>query len=207
MIGARKDKDGKSITGSGRVQTMVGVNVPGNRVVSLGIAKNKDGSMADGKNGKNARATMVFEQSNGALFSHTFFDSDKDWGQDKLTMQLLHVSLPFIGNDPMKFYEVIETNSDGSFVSVINALSTFVFGTPTAAQVKVSMKLLYAANKDGDYFASFPKYLNWIELDGTTPTTLTVGSGDIFERPSRTEMPEEVTAGEVEATVDMTTPF
>tara|TARA_R110002153_G_scaffold72010_4_gene188796 strand:- start:8551 stop:9174 length:624 start_codon:yes stop_codon:yes gene_type:complete len=193
MIGARKDKNGKAITGAGRAQVMVGVNVPGNTILGLGISKNKDGSFADGKNGKMARATLAFQQSNGSIFSHTFFDSDKDWGQDKLTMQLLHVCLPFLGNDPLKFYDIVETNSDGTFVSVIQALAANVFAAPVAAQTKVSLKLVYLPNRDGDFFASFPKYLNWIELDGTTPTTLVVGTGDIYERPTQTEMSEEGT--------------
>ena len=188
MIGARTDKDGKAITGAGKPQVIVGINVPGNIILGLAIAKNKDGSMADGKNGKMARASMLFEQANGSVFSHTFFDSDKDWGQDKLTLHLLHVSLPFLGNDPERFYAIVGEHSDGSFVSVIQALATQVFAKPIAEKTKISMKLLYAPNKEGDFFASFPKYLNWIELDGTTPSTLREGEGDIYVRPERTTM-------------------
>jgi len=191
MIGARKDKNGKAITGSGKVQVVVGTNVPGNRVLGLAISKNKDGSFADGKNGKMARATLAFQQVNGSIFSHTFFDSDKDWGQDKLTMHLLHVCLPFLGNDPLKFYNIVETHSDGTFVSVIQALAAHVFAAPVSEGTKVSLKLVFLPNRDGDFFASFPKYLNWIELDGTTPTTLVEGTGDIYSRPSQTEMVEE----------------
>jgi len=175
--GSRTDSEGKAISANGTMPVTTGERVVGNEIVSLAMAEDKDGNKLD------SRAVLTFKQASGAIFRVMFFDSSEDWAMKNLNTTMVHICTKIVSEDA--YYAAVDGSSD--FASFINNIATKVI--PSAAGKKFTMKVILKHNKSKDaYYPNLPNFPNYIELDGTTPTTIgkTNPKYDIYSIPAAT---------------------
>ena len=191
-FGAKTDHEGKSIRSNGSMPVMVGQCVPGHTIEGFG--------MSNGQNGEPSTniAEIRFRQSNGALFVKKFWDSEHDWAVANLNRDILHICTKIVTE--AEYYAVVEAAED-SFTGFITAINDNIISK--AADTKFSLKIVYKENKNensasfGEFFPSLPAFPNWIEVDGTTPSTFKSNPQyDFYEKPVPSEDMD------TEATVD-----
>lgn len=196
MYGSRTDRDGNAISANGVNPILVGEKVTGNKIMSLEMATDQNGNPVEN------RATLTFQQSNGAMFTHSFWDSTEDWAIKQVNREMLHVCTKIVTE--AEYYDVVENHGDGTFKGWINAIATHIL--PKAENITFTLKIIYKENStSGKWYPNFPKFPNFIEKDGTTPSGLGTTRYDIYEMPAPTEMPANAAPATPPATTAGTT--
>jgi hypothetical protein len=180
MYGAKTDKDGVAISANGSSPILTGECVVGNKLVSLEMAKDQNGNPVTN------RATLTFQQKNGATFTHSFWQATEEWAIVQVNREMLHICTKIVSEE--EYYSVLEQHGDGTFQGFIKAIADNI--VPKAASMTFSLKIVYKENKsNGKWYPNFPKFPNFIEVDGTTPSSLTTSAKyDIYEMPKATDM-------------------
>lgn len=159
--GSKTNSQGEEIRANGGAPILVGEKVPGNIILSFGMSEDQNGQVSEN------RAEIRFKQTNGASFSYSFFDSDQEWAVDKTNRELLHICTKFVTRD--EYYAIVEPAT--GFADFINRIKTQII--PKAEGKAFTLKIVYKQNKTSKkWFVSFPNFPNFIEEDGTTPSTL-----------------------------------
>jgi hypothetical protein len=176
--GSRTDETGAELRADGAAPILTGQNVTGNVITYFGMSKDQDGNTVDN------RAEIQFRQSNGAKFTYTFFDSDQGWAQDKVNTELLHICTK-LGVTKDEYYAALP-GENISFTSMITAIQENIM--PKAEGKTFTLKIVYKENKNnGKWYAQFPNFPNFIEEDGTNPTTFNTNPKyDFYTIPSAT---------------------
>jgi len=180
MYGSRTNNEGVAISANGSSPILVGEQVVGNKLVSLEMAKDQNGNPVGN------RATLTIGQRNGAKFTHSFWDSTEEWAIVQVNREMLHICTKIVSED--EYYSILEAHGDGTFVGFISAVATHIL--PKAADKTFTMKIIYKENKsNGKWYPNFPKFPNFIELDGTTPSTFSTNPKyDVYVMPTPTTM-------------------
>lgn len=173
--GSNKDANGEAIKANGGSPILVGEKVKGNEVVSFAFKKNEETGEID-----NTKVELKFKQSNGAIFTHTFMDGSEAWMIDKINREVLHIATKVM--DEEEYVKAVgESDSFQAWMTKVIAVLT-----PKLTGKKFTLKIVYRINKkNGKGYPSFPGFPNFIELDGTTPSTLSTNPKyDIYEAPT-----------------------
>ena len=180
MYGSKTNSDGEAISANGFNPTLTGEHVDGNTITSLAMANDQNGNPVE------TRATLTFLQKNGASFTHSFWDSKEDWAIVQVNREMLHVCTKIVTEE--EYYAIVEEHADGTFKGWIETIATHIM--PKAEGVKFALKIIYKENKtSGKWYPNFPKFPNFIEVDGTTPSTLSTNSKyDVYNAPTATAM-------------------
>lgn len=193
-FGSKTNQDGKEIRSNGSMPVMVGECVPGHTIEYFGMAKDQNGAEQSNV------AEIRFRQANGALFVKKFWDSEQDWAIDNLNRDMLHICTKIVSKE--EYYAAIE-NAEDTFKSFIETINQEIISK--ASEMKFSLKIVYRENKNensssfGQFFPALPNFPNWIELDGTTPSSFkTNPQYDFYEIPTATatSQVESVDSGE-----------
>lgn len=166
-FGSKTNSKGEAIKANGTAQIIVGQCVQGNTIDYFGMSKDQNGNPSE------TVAEIRFKQSNGATFSKKFFapGADQDWAVDNLNRDMLHICTKIVPEE--EYYSSVANSGD--FAGFIKAIASKI--VPKAAGKTFSLKIVYRENKNqnspgfGSWFPSFPNFPNWIEVDGTTPST------------------------------------
>jgi hypothetical protein len=176
--GARIDSEGKDFRSDGQMPVQTGEKVVGCTIKSIGIASDKEGNTIPG------RAVVEFLQPGGAIFRQMYFDNEAAWAIDKTNQQILHIATKVVPADEYFAVTAGATGFDDFFKKVGGLL------IPKSVGKTFTLKIALR-EKDGSYFPTFPNYPNFIELDGTTPSTLkTDPKYDYYVAPSTTTAEE-----------------
>jgi len=183
MYGSRVDSEGKAIqSDSGYAAAVTGERVEGNKLISIGLAEDKDGNTIE------SRATITFEQANGAKVRLTLFEATEPWQFDSLNKQVKHLATKLMTEE--EYYAGLEAGgAPSNFVEFINKVSALLM--PRAAGKVFTMKFVYING-----YVSVPKYPNWIALPENANTLSTNPKYDQYTAEAPTSA-ESVTAGAV----------
>jgi hypothetical protein len=183
MYGSRTNSEGGAITEAGSyLRPIVGPVVTGNELIYIGLDKDADGNI------NNKAALVSFKQSNGAIFSHKWFDGEEGWRIDELNANMLHICSKIVTEE--EYYEAVSGSS--SFEELLNNINTKIF--PKAKGMVFTLKIIYTKRSSGKYYAAVPKskWPKWMENAAvvTVPgSTFKHNEGyDIYEVPMPTEM-------------------
>jgi len=187
MYGSRTNSEGAAITeAGGYLSPMVGPAVTGNKLVYIGLDKDENGEV------KTPKAAIVsFEQTNGAVFSHKWFDGQENWRIDELNANMLHICSKIVTEE--EYYEAV--SGSASFDDLLNNINSKIF--PKARGMEFTLKIVYTKRASGKYYAAVPKskWPKWIENAAvvTTPgSTFRHNEGyDIYEMPKISEVTDE----------------
>lgn len=175
MFGKTTDEEGVSLV-STNTPIITGLHVKGNKLIELKMGVNQDGSPTE------RWATLTIEQSNGAKLTHTLWNPNDDADAIKVVNAfILHLCTSFI--TVAEYEQLVGTPT--SFAHFINTVGTTII--PKAKDLTFTMTVIYRPNK-GKYYAQLPKYIPFIEKDGTSPSTLYMKKSYIFEIPETTDM-------------------
>lgn len=174
--GSKVDAEGKVIAADSQFTPITaGERNPGFKFVGFEIPE-----------GIENRANVVFEK-NGKEFRQTIFNSDQEWAQAAASRTILHIATK-MGNEE-DYYKAIGTEGD-SFENWVKRANGYM--TKASKDKTFTLKIVY--NTRG--YLSFPKFPNFIELDGTNPSLLSTNPKyDSYIKPQGTEAPAPVTAG------------
>jgi len=166
-------EDGREIQENGTMPTLTGEQVKGNEIVGLEFPEFQGVVSRDA-------AILTFKQANGAYFKHRINGMDAPWAIDQTKREMMHICSKIV---PREEYQAAIAGSAG-FVDFINRVKNSVI--PKAAGKKFTLKIVYKLSKDKTKaYINFPNFPNFIELDGTEPTTLSTNPKyDIYEMPS-----------------------
>lgn len=179
MYGAKTSSDGKAIKANGTAPVMAGRCVTDNKLIGLEMGTDQNGNVST------TQAYLSFEQSNGAIFKHTFWDSTESWGIDKMNSDMVHICTKIVSEE--EYYSVIEEHGDGTFTGFIKAVSDHIISK--AVGQMFDLKIIFKGNKDGKFFANFPKFPNFIDVAGNGDSLFkTNPTFDIYEIPAATAM-------------------
>jgi len=184
--GSRTNSEGEAHRGDGRMPVMTGERVVGCTLQAIEMAKDDNGQVIPG------RAVVRFTQPNGSTFQQMYFESDQDWAIDRTNQQFLHLATKMVTEE--EYYAAIGTAA--SFSDFIAKVSGALM---PASQGKGFTLKIALRESNGNYFPTFPNYPNFIELDGTMPSTLSTNPKyDFYEAPAATSADEamEETADE-----------
>lgn len=187
MYGSKLDEQGQEIKAKGAMPLITGERVTNCKFVSFGMGKNSITNEPTP-----GRYEIQFEQSNGRIFSQSFFESDQPWAQVNLNKAMLHICTSFVTIED--YYAVVEGSEN--FADFMQRIQTKIM--PKAEGKSFTLKITYTQQKStGKWFAGFPNYPNYIELDGTTPSTLSTNP-----KYDKYSIPEEALVEEPENTED-----
>jgi hypothetical protein len=180
MYGSRTDNDGAAINANGSSPILAGEQVEGNKIESLKMAEDQNG------NPSTNRATLTFLQRNGARFTHSFWDSTEEWAIVQVNREMLHICTKIVSEE--EYYSILEEHGDGSFAGLISAVSEHIL--PKAEGKTFRLKIIYKENKsNGKWYPNFPKFPNFIELDGTSPSSFSTNPKyDVYAMPTPSNM-------------------
>lgn len=184
--GSKTDHEGKAIISDGKMPVIVGECVPGNTISYFGLAKDSNGAVSPNV------LEIKFLQSNGATFSKKFWDPTEDWAIANFNRDMLHICTKIVTE--AEYYAVIEEAED-TFAGYVEAVKNNIISK--AANMKFALKICYKENKNqnsascGQFFPSFPNFPNWIEVDGTNPTSFRTNPiYDFYTTPEATDEEE-----------------
>lgn len=179
MYGSNVDENGKALSATGSMPLITGERVPGHTIEGLFKAKDKDGNELDN------RWEIHFRQANGKLFTVTFFGSEEKWAIDATNRTMLHICTRIVSEED--YYASVAGSRD--FNDFMNKIATSIM--PKAAGKTFTLKIVYQQDKSSlKWYAKFPKYPNFIEVDGTEPSTLkTDARYDIYVIPQESTAP------------------
>lgn len=193
--GSKTNSKGESIKANGTAPILVGEKVVGNTIEYFGLSKDQDG------NTQSNIAEIRFKQANGATFSKKFWEPSEDWAIDNLNRDMLHICTKIVPE--ADYYATVEgTKTFGAF---IEAIRTKII--PKATGKTYTMKIVYLENKKegspsfGQFFPGLPKFPSWIEVDGTTPSTLTTNPKFDFYTIPASAKPADMNSENSETTV------
>lgn len=183
MYGNTTNSDGKSLENS-IVPILTGLHVSGNKIKGIAIFQKEDGEK------DLRRAILTIEQANGAELRHTVWDGLKQGEPDEKSMDrlngfMLHLALgtqaasspeeysSLIGS-PGSFSEFIETFNNKIISKILNKTFTFTI-------------IKRENTSNGKWYAQLPIFPNFVEVDGTKPTTLYMKKDYVFEAPEVTK--------------------
>lgn len=180
MYGSRTNNEGVAINANGSSPILVGEQVVGNKIDSLAMATDQNGQPVTN------RATLTFIQRNGAKFTHSFWDSTEEWAIVQVNREMLHICTKIVSEE--EYYSILEQHGDGTFTGFINAVATHIL--PKAATMTFTLKIVYKENKsNGKWYPNLPKFPNFIEVDGSSPSSFTTNPKyDIYTMPTPTNM-------------------
>ena len=180
MYGSRTNNEGVAISANGSNPILTGEQVTGNKLTSLAMATDQNGAPVTN------RATLTITQRNGAKFTHSFWDSTEEWAVVQVNREMLHICTKIVPED--KYYEILEEHGDGTFQGFIKAVADNIL--PLAKDMSFTLKIIYKENKsNGKWYPNFPKFPNFIELDGTSPSSFSTNPKyDIYVMPTPTTM-------------------
>ncbi len=138
------------------------------------------------------RASLTFEKG-GKEFKQTIFYSDQEWAQEAASRTILHIATK-MGSDE-DYYNAIGDTGDTleDFINWVAKANKYL--TKASKDKTFTLKIVY--NNRG--YLSFPKFPNFIELDGTNPSTLSTNEKyDNYIKPQGTESPAETRTATVE---------
>lgn len=172
--GSKEDKDGNNLRVDDRMPPLVGPSVPGNKIVRFGFATDfQSGAILENQ------AELVFEQSNGAELKHRFYGGDEAWQVDMINRQFAHLCGKIISTED--YWKIID--GAGTFHEMVTRIENQIISL--SAEKSYTLRVVFNGNKKkGKYYAGLPKWGNFIELDGTIPTTLAQKAGDLYEMPA-----------------------
>ena len=177
MYASRTDSEGKAIQGdSGYVSPVAGERVEGNTLVSIALAKDKEGNEVE------TRATVEFQQANGAKVRWTIFEATEEWQFNSLNRNVKHLATKLMTED--EYYAGMEAGgSPEDFVSYVAKLSSVLM--PKAEGKVFTMKFVY-----NNGYVSLPKFPNWIATPGNESTLSTNPKYDKYEPEEASDAPE-----------------
>ena len=169
MYGSNKNTEEKSYPVVG---TVTNPTISGNSIE--GFELSEDGN----------RFTITFKQPNGSLVKHSEFNNEADWAQDETSRRIRHIATKIVSDDDYSA-AISETSSFGDFMSKV----TNLIGNK---HIGLMFNMLYVYNKKG--YVSLPKYPNFIEKDGTSPSTINLSAYNqkLLVKPEITSSPSEV---------------
>jgi hypothetical protein len=187
MYGSRTDSKGQAISGdSAYVAPVTGERVEGNTLAAIGLATDKDGNTVD------TRATVEFQQANGAKVRWTLFepqDGEDGWQKDALERNVKHLATKIMTED--EYYAGMEAGGGApDFPSFINKLSSLL--VPAAAGKVFTMKFVY-----NNGYVTVPRFPNWIATPENANTLSTNPKYDKYEPEVASEAPAVEVDGDV----------
>lgn len=181
MYGSREDSKGGVITGQSNMPILVGEKVEGNVLESLEFKEDYNT-----KELLDNTAILTFIQSNGAKFNISILDGTQDWQIDNLRKMLAQIGTKIVSD--AEYWAIVDGSN--SFHELITRIKTDII--PKASGKTFTLKIVYNTSKtSGKSFPGFPKKGNFIELDGTVPTSLSSNDYDVYERPVLVTLPED----------------
>lgn len=183
-FGSKTGADGNPIKAdSSKRAVLIGEAVAGNKLVYIGLDADKEGNTLSN------RACIKFEQANGAIFKYNLFEREEDWAVEKVNSDILHIATKIVPE--AEYYAAVNTaNNFSDFITKAGELIMSKVGDR-----RFTLKIVYSKNN----FPTFPKYPNFIELDGTTPSTLSSNPQyDRYTIIEKTDVTSESEAAEVE---------
>ena len=174
--GSRETSDGSEVRGDGRAPVQAGERIEGCTLEYIGFPEDQEG------NPVTTRAVVRFIQPNGAVFKKTYFDSDQDWSIDKTNQHMLHIATKIMSEE--SYYAAIA--GAGNFQAFFTKLGEVL--VPAATGILFNTKvILRLNNNDGKYYPDFPNIPNFVEVTGTTPSTLSTNARfDAYVQPDAT---------------------
>jgi hypothetical protein len=190
MYGSRTDSKGQAIQGdSSFVSAVAGERVPGNTLVSIGLSEDKDGNVVE------TRATIEFQQSNGAKVRMTIFEPNDDdqqrFEQQQVSVErnIKHLATKLMTED--EYYSGMEAGGlPKTFPAFIAKVSALLM--PKAAGKVFTMKFVYSNG-----WVTVPKFPNWIALPGNEDTLSTNAKYDKYTPETPSAAPSVVANGDV----------
>jgi len=188
--GSKTNEKGQDIKADDRMPVITGYKVPGNKIVRFGLAEDfQTGEILDNQ------AEIVFEQANGARVFNRFFGGDQAWQIDMINRQFLHICSKIVTE--AEYWATIEGVT--GFSDLVKRIEEKIM--PKAADVSFNLRIVYNTNKtSGKSYVGLPKFGNFIEPEGTEPTTLAERTGDLYEAPKVTNIEDVPKAPVADAT-------
>jgi hypothetical protein len=182
MYGQTVSSEGKDLN-EATAQLLTGLHVKGNVLESLSLATDASGNVV------NNRAELVIKQSSGATIKQAYFDKPGDAKAiDRLNGAVLHICSAFVTKDEYKSLLGAPTN----FAEFIHNVNTNIF--PRAKGKTFTMTFIREEAQNGKWYVKIPTFPNFIELDGTAPTTIYMKKNYIFDIPETTNMSDPMAA-------------
>jgi len=178
MYGSTVSSQGESLENN-MVPVLTGLRVEGNEILGINIFENEAGEKDF------RRAILTIKQNNGAQLRHTIWDGIKggqpdEKAMDRLNGFMLHVGSTLLGGTPEQYKSAI--GEPTSFEEFINSFNNNIIAK--AKDKRFTMTIIKKENQsNGKWYAQLPMFPNFIELDGTTPSTLFMKKMYIFEAP------------------------
>lgn len=171
MFGSKTDASGKQLTADGKAPILVGERVMDNTLKSVTLSEDK------------SRIIFEFTQKNGATFKASFWAPKEgeyfETNLDTLKRNMLHISTKIVTEQ--EFWDAVANTS--SFEEYANVLITRIFSRGLGK--KFNLKITYKRTDDGD-IPTFPRYPNFIEKEGTEPSTFSTNPDYDFYTRSNT---------------------
>lgn len=189
MYGKTTNSEGKSLENE-YIPILKGLHVSGNEIASIEIYKGQDGVEDE------RRAILTIKQSNGAELKHTVWDGKKNGepdsgAMDRLNGFMLHVACGTkICSTPEEFASLIGTPSN--FKEFITAFNDKIISKGRGK--KYTFTIITRESNNGKWYPQIPMFPNFVEPDGTSPTTLFMKKDYIFDAPAVTHMPNDAPA-------------
>lgn len=187
MFGSSVDENGVEIpTGSSKFPVITGERVAGNELISFDYAEDWET-----KEKITTRAELKFKQSNGAIASISYNNPTESWAAQAMSNALLHVFSKYMTKE--EYYAALGNGGKAfdTFEAYVEAIRDKVVPIALATKKKLTLKLVYnIAKKTGKGYLGFPKFPDFAEVDGTTPSTIpkTNPKYDIYVVPVKSDM-------------------
>lgn len=192
MYGNTTASDGQSLENN-FVPVITGLHVKENQILSLKMFEDENGVV------DTRRANLIIKQSNGAELRHTIWDGLKN-GQvdeksvDRLNGFMLHLGTVLLGGSQDAYKTAI--GSPANFTEFINNFNANIVAKSTTK--RFTMTIIKRENQsNGKWYAQVPMFPNFIEVDGTAPSTLFMKKSYIFDEPEVTAPANASTGSDV----------
>lgn len=171
----------KEGTGTGSyIAPKGGQCVTGNKLISLKMCKRQEVEQTN-------RAELIIEQENGArVVIEYFYDEKYAWSEEIVNEQFQSLGTALVGE--AAYFKAI--GKPESFKGMVEDVNDLILDN---SEKVFSMKFVYSrdSNPKSKYFhypvIGVPRYGNFIELDGTEPSTLAAGQDkyNVFAYPGK----------------------
>jgi hypothetical protein len=179
MFGTKTDSTGKDLAINGAMPLQVGERVTGHTISYFGKSKDMNGNVTSDA------YEIQFTQSTGRIFTHKFFKPTEGWQIDDVKRTCVHICSKIVTSD--EYFDIVANCA--TFESLMDTIQSQIM--PKAAGMTFSLKLVYAQRKTTlKWYPSFPKFPNFIEVDGTSPSTLSTNPKyDFYSIPEESAAP------------------
>jgi len=190
MIGSTTTTDENGvevkINANGSTPIKLGIT-SSNEILHFGRKRDKDGNVVAGQ------GSLVIKQSNGSVFTQTWFPikQDQTWTvsvEAIFNKALLHIIYKVMTEEE---YKSIPLEANGDFDKFFGLLETKVL--PLLKKFKYHVKLVTKANKEGKWYSQLPRNPNFIEIDnGSSCESINLNlAKDEYFAPQMGEAPTE----------------